>query len=183
MHGCLFGLTRQTFSTFCALKILLIENAIKIHLYLFFVGSELVLDVSDPMPARTLFYHYQVGHCREPTRTLFVAGSELVRVRVDPEPFISHFAFIPTLQSVLTLFSNFCRLSIHLFFFSVLFLANFEYFHQFLATLTNTTPPTTTTTDVAAVVGLQECPRQSPASVKTELTASKTRFTPSIMKY
>ena len=86
MHGCLFGLTRQTFSTFRALKIILIENAIKIHLYLFFVGSELVLDVSDPMPARTLLYHYQVGHCREPTRTLFVAGSELVRVRVDPEP-------------------------------------------------------------------------------------------------
>ena len=86
MHGCLFGLTRQTFSTFRALKIILIENAIKIHLYLFFVGSELVLDVSDPMPARTLFYHYQVGHCREPTRILFVAGSELVRVRVDPEP-------------------------------------------------------------------------------------------------
>ena len=75
------------FSTFRALKIILIENAIKIHLYLFFVGSELVLDVSDPMPARTLFHHYQVGHCREPTRTLFVAGSELVRVRVDPEPF------------------------------------------------------------------------------------------------
>ena len=76
------------FSTFRALKIILIENAIKIglHLYLFFVESELVLDVSDPMPARTLFYHYQVGHCREPTRTLFVAGSELVRVRVDPEP-------------------------------------------------------------------------------------------------
>ena len=74
------------FSTFRALKIILIENAIKIHLYLFFVGSELVLDVSDPMPARTLFYHYQVGHCREPTRTLFVAGSELVRIRVDPEP-------------------------------------------------------------------------------------------------
>ena len=76
------------FSTFRALKIILIENAIKIglHLYLFFVGFELVLDVSDPMPARTLFYHYQVGHCREPTRTLFVAGSELVRVRVDPEP-------------------------------------------------------------------------------------------------
>ena len=38
------------------------------------------------MPTRTLFYHYQVGHCREPTRTLFVARSELVRVRVDPEP-------------------------------------------------------------------------------------------------
>ena len=73
-------------STSRALKIILIENAIKIHLYLFFVGSELVLDVSDPMPARTLFYHYQVGHCREPTRTLFVAGSDLVRVRVDPEP-------------------------------------------------------------------------------------------------
>ena len=88
MHGCLFGLTRQTFSTFHALKIILIENAIKIHLYLFFVGSELVLDESDPMPARTLFYHYQVGHCREPTRTLFVAGSELVRVRVDPDPTI-----------------------------------------------------------------------------------------------
>ena len=52
MHGCLFGLTRQTFSTFRAIKIILIENAIKIHLYLFFVGSELVLDVSDPMPAR-----------------------------------------------------------------------------------------------------------------------------------
>ena len=48
---------------------------------------ELVLDVSDPMPTRTLFYHYQVGHCREPTRTMVVAGSELVRVRVDPEPF------------------------------------------------------------------------------------------------
>ena len=62
------------FSTFRALKIILIENAIEI------------LDVSDPMPASTLFYHYQVGHCREPTRTLFVAGSELVRVRVDPEP-------------------------------------------------------------------------------------------------
>ena len=79
------------FSTFRALKIILIENAIKIglHLYLFFVESELVLDVSDPMPARTLFYHYQVGHCREPTRTLFVAGSELVRVRVDPEPGLS----------------------------------------------------------------------------------------------
>ena len=74
------------FSTFRALKIILIENAIKKHLYLFFVGSELVLDVSDPMPARTLFYHYQVGHCREPTRTLFVAGSELVRVQVDPKP-------------------------------------------------------------------------------------------------
>ena len=84
--GCLFGLTRQTFSTFRALNIILIENANKIHLYLFFVGSELVLDVSDPMPARTLFYHYQFGHCREPTRTLFVAGSELVRVRADPEP-------------------------------------------------------------------------------------------------
>ena len=78
--GRLFGLTRQTFSTFRALKIILIENANKIHnLYLFFIGSELVLDVSDPMPARTLFYHYQVGHCRELTRTLFVAGSELVR--------------------------------------------------------------------------------------------------------
>ena len=38
------------------------------------------------MPARTPFYHYQVGHCSEPARTLFVAGSELVRVRVDPEP-------------------------------------------------------------------------------------------------
>ena len=87
MHGCLFGLTRPTFLTFRSLKTFLIENAIKIHLYLFFVGSELVLDVSDPMPARTLFYHYQVGHCREPTRTLFVAGSELVRVRVDPEPY------------------------------------------------------------------------------------------------
>ena len=51
----LFGLTRQTFSTFRALKNILIENANKIHLYLFFVRSELVLDVSDPMPARTLF--------------------------------------------------------------------------------------------------------------------------------
>ena len=94
MPGCLFGLTRQTFSTFRALKIILIENAIKIHLYLFFVGSELVLDVSDPMPARTLFYHYQVGHCREPARTLFVVGSELVRVRVDPEPNWRHISLI-----------------------------------------------------------------------------------------
>ena len=64
------------------------ENANNIHLYLFFVVSELILDLSDPMPTRTLFYHYQVGHCREPTRTLFAAGLELVRVQVDPEPLV-----------------------------------------------------------------------------------------------
>ena len=91
---------RQTFSTFLALKIILIENANKI--YLFFVVSELVLDVSDPMLTRTLFYHYQVGHCCEPTRTLVVAGSELVRVRVDPEP--EHNSILNLLKAKLGLF-------------------------------------------------------------------------------
>ena len=46
------------------------------------------------MPTRTLFYHYQVGHCSEPARPPFVAGSELVRVRVDLEPFDRRMALL-----------------------------------------------------------------------------------------
>ena len=45
------------------------------------VGPYANSDTILPLPSRT--------HCSEPARTPFVAGSELVRVQADPEPFKS----------------------------------------------------------------------------------------------